>query len=261
MLGQTFEILMGNDPVRVEAWLKERKRRFPVTVRPTPALTPAPTTRTSSVISASSASSGKGALDPGVPSASPQVLAATAALISPLSSLVGSGVQEAERKEGSQEIEAQAGSAQSAPDRGANLSTREDENPGDAATQSTAISSSTTSNPFWTLDHPERMRRFYALYQPSKIAQVPLLWQEHQHHPAVMWAALFDKYKGPQRDRAALFVEQTAAPVVFLQPAPPKPPKTKTKRTKRTAAHPEATSTDNSGSGEEAGHKRARTEG
>lgn len=104
------------------------------------------------------------------------------------------------------------------------------------------------------------MRRFYALYQPSNIAQFPLLWQEHQHDPAVMWAELFDKYKVPQHERAAFFVEQTAAPVVFLQPAPPKPPKTKTKKTTRTAPPPETTSTDNSGSGEEAGYTRARTD-
>ena len=95
---------------------------------------------------ASSTSSGKGALDPGVPLANPPVVMATTALIPTLPLLVESGVQEAGRKEGSQEIDAQAGSAQSASDRGANL----------AVTQST-ITDSTTSNPFWILDHPERM--------------------------------------------------------------------------------------------------------
>lgn len=202
MLGQTFGILMGNDPVRVREWVQERNRRFPVRATPVPTFTP--TTPTSSVTTASSTSSGKGALDPGVPLANPPVVMETTALIPTLPLLVESGVQGAGRKDESEEIDAQAGSAQSASDRGANL----------AVTQST-ITDSTTSNPFWTLDHPERMRRFYALYQPSKIADVPPLWQKHQHDPTTMWAALFDKYKVPQRDRTAFFVEQTTAPVAF----------------------------------------------
>ena len=221
VLGQTFEILMGSDPGRVGEWVKERKRRFPVTVRArapaaAPAPTPAPTTRTSSVTSAINASSGKGTLDP---LANPSVLAVAAALIPPLSLLSGSGVQETEKKAGDQVIDAQTGSAESAPGRGANLATREDENRGDSATLCPTTNSTSTSNPFWTLDHPERMRRFYALYQPSKITEVPLLWQKHQHNPATMWAALFNKYKVPQRHRAVFFVEQTAAPVAFLVPA------------------------------------------
>lgn len=78
-------------------------------------------------------------------------------------------------------IDAQTASAQSAPPgRRANLATREDENRGDAATLCTTTNSTSTSNPFWTLDHPERMRRFYALYQPwqdrrgpSSLAEAP----------------------------------------------------------------------------------------